>query len=160
MTHVIDEALAGRVRRARDGGLLSEAAASNLLALLTRPDCAAWEAASVADLVGAGEWGELDDRFFRQLQFGTGGLRGRTIGRVVSATERGAAPPEGRPERPAVGANCLNHRAVADATRGLMRHLWRTYGAAPTLVVACDTRHFSPEFARTVADVAVDAGAS
>ena len=37
----------------------------------------------------AGEWTELNDRFFRTLAFGTGGLRGRTIGKVVTNAERG-----------------------------------------------------------------------
>ena len=39
---------------------------------------------AVQELVEAGEWDELNDRFFKTLEFGTGGLRGRTIGKVVT----------------------------------------------------------------------------
>ncbi len=37
---------------------------------------------------------ELNDRFYRTLSFGTGGLRGRTIGKIVTAAERGKARAE------------------------------------------------------------------
>ena len=49
---------------------------------------------AVAELVADGEWQELNDRFYKTLAFGTGGLRGRTIGRVVTkASSRGAKAP-------------------------------------------------------------------
>jgi phosphoglucomutase len=38
-------------------------------------------AQSITELVEAGEWTELNDRFYRALAFGTGGIRGRTIGK-------------------------------------------------------------------------------
>ena len=54
----------------------------------------------VRELAEAAEWSELNDRFFRTLAFGTGGLRGRTIGKIVTKTERGNAgddePPSSR----------------------------------------------------------------
>ena len=53
---------------------------------------------SVSELVEAGEWAELNDRFYKTLEFGTGGLRGRTIGKVVTKAEQGAGGPLGRPE--------------------------------------------------------------
>ena len=37
---------------------------------------------SIEELVAAGAWAELNDRFYKTLAFGTGGLRGRTIGKV------------------------------------------------------------------------------
>ena len=46
---------------------------------------------SVKELVDAGEWQELNDRFYQTLEFGTGGLRGRTIGKIVTTAERGNA---------------------------------------------------------------------
>ena len=77
-------------------------------------------------------------------------LRGRSIGRRVTAAERGAGGPGGRPERPAVGTTCMHHRVVREATLGIVGHLRDTVaGATPTLVVGHDTRHFSPELART-----------
>ena len=42
-------------------------------------------AQSIAELIEAGQWTELNDRFYRSLAFGTGGIRGRTIGKVVTA---------------------------------------------------------------------------
>ena len=45
--------------------------------------------------------GELNDRFYKTLAFGTGGLRGRTIGKIVTKAERGeAAPTRGRNSPP------------------------------------------------------------
>ena len=55
--------------------------------------------AAVQELVEAGEWGELNDRFFKTLEFGTGGLRGRTIGKVVTKAEQGEGGLLGRPCR-------------------------------------------------------------
>ena len=43
----------------------------------------------VTELMEGGQWAELNDRFFKTLAFGTGGLRGRTIGKIVTAAERG-----------------------------------------------------------------------
>ncbi|MDP7106199.1 MAG: phospho-sugar mutase, partial [Roseibacillus sp.] len=40
---------------------------------------------AVGELVDGGHWAELNDRFYKTLAFGTGGLRGRTIGRVVTS---------------------------------------------------------------------------
>src|SRR3989344_2582958 len=65
-----------------------------------------WMADSLAELVESKSWTELNDRFFKNLTFGTGGLRGRTIGNVVTEAERGKVSALGRPERPAVGTNC------------------------------------------------------
>ena len=47
--------------------------------------------ATIAELAKAGQWAELNDRFFQKLKFGTGGLRGRTIGKIVTKAERGGA---------------------------------------------------------------------
>ena len=46
---------------------------------------------SVNELVDAAQWQELNDRFYQTLAFGTGGLRGRTIGKIVTTAERGNA---------------------------------------------------------------------
>ena len=53
---------------------------------------------AVTELVKAAEWDELNDRFFKTLAFGTGGLRGRTIGKVITKAEQGAGGPNDRPE--------------------------------------------------------------
>src|SRR5688500_14188861 len=63
---------------------------------------------AVDELVASGNWDELNDRFFKTLAFGTGGLRGRTIGRTITAAEQGAGGPNGRPEFPCIGTATMN----------------------------------------------------
>lgn len=119
--------------------------------------------AAVEELAMDGQWGELNDRFFKTLAFGTGGLRGRTIGRVVTKVEQGAGGPNGRPEHPCVGTASMNFFNVSRAVRGLIAYAKRHVGAGrrPKLVFAHDTRHFSRDFAefcaRTAAELGCDA---
>src|SRR5690606_10864647 len=63
---------------------------------------------SIGQLAEGGQWVEMVDRFWRTLAFGTGGLRGRTVGRVVTAAEQGKAKLGERPEFPCVGTNAMN----------------------------------------------------
>lgn len=77
------------IARAAAEGLLLESAHRNILLLLNRPDCAEWERASFGELAACGKWDELNDRFYQRLEFGTGGLRGRTIGKIVTRAEMG-----------------------------------------------------------------------
>ncbi|NCY22567.1 phospho-sugar mutase, partial [bacterium] len=115
--------------------------------------------ASIGELVSAGEWAELNDRFFRTLAFGTGGLRGRTIGKVVTKAEQGKPTALGRPEFPAVGTNCMNYGNVARATQGLVNYLKKNFaGQLPSVVFSHDTRHFSREFAELSARTVAAAG--
>src|SRR6187549_1296639 len=88
---------------ATDGKLL-DAAKKNIAALFTGSDNPVYRA-SVTELAEGGQWSELNDRFFQSLKFGTGGLRGRTIGRIVTRAERGKAAPDQRPEFACVGTN-------------------------------------------------------
>jgi len=75
------------ISQATKDGKLLPAAAENIATFLAAP-LPAWATASIAELVNRGEWSELNDRFFRYLEFGTGGLAGPPIS-VVPA----AAPP-------------------------------------------------------------------
>jgi len=98
----------------------------------------------------------LNDRFYRYLEFGTGGMRGRTIGVVAAAAETGTLGPGGTPAHPGVGNNMMNDFTVVRATIGLYRyvrgHLARTERYdAPKLVIAHDVRHFSRHFCELVA---------
>ncbi|WP_054954627.1 phospho-sugar mutase [Paenibacillus dakarensis] len=71
---------------------------------------------------------ELEERFYRDLEFGTGGLRG-----VIGA-----------------GSNRINKYTVGRATQGFARYILDAHGDAegkPSVVIAHDSRHFSPEFA-------------
>ena len=64
-------------------GKLLETSAQNLRATLAAATSPVAQE-SVAELIAAGEWDELNDRFYRTLAFGTGGIRGRTIGKLVT----------------------------------------------------------------------------
>jgi phosphoglucomutase len=144
---------------ARDRGDLSADAYTNVAAFLGLT-LEPWEREAVAALLDAGAWSELNDRFFRLLQLGTGGLRGRTIAKVVTDAERGRAVPDDRPEHPAVGTNCMNARCVRNATRALVRFLWKKgVGARPRVAISFDTRHFSRDFAEETARTAAAEGA-
>ncbi|MDQ3199145.1 MAG: phospho-sugar mutase, partial [Verrucomicrobiota bacterium] len=113
---------------------------------------------SVAQLIEAGEWTELNDRFYRALAFGTGGIRGRTIGKIVTAAERGTPNELGRPQFPCVGTNAMNFDSITRATQGLAEYLCEWFaregrGDRPKLVIAHDTRFFSSDFTRLAAEV-------
>jgi len=140
-------------------GNLLESAKTNIHALLagtTSPVAAQ----AVGELMAKGEWEELNDRFFKTLAFGTGGLRGRTIGRVVTEAEQGKGGPNGRPEHPCVGTATMNLYNISRAVRGMITYA-RTFvgdGRRPKLVFAHDTRHFSRDFAEFCATVCADLG--
>src|SRR6266446_4690174 len=118
---------------------------------------------SVKELVDAAQWQELNDRFYQTLAFGTGGLRGRTIGKIVTTAERGNAREGERPEFPCVGTNAMNFFNINRATRGLVAYLhdWnqrKEISARPKLVIAHDPRFFSEEFAELAARIAAENG--
>ena len=143
-------------------GKLLESSGANIRATLAgSPSPIA--AQSVSELAQAGEWAELNDRFYRTLAFGTGGIRGRTIGRIVTQAERGKPNDLGRPEFPCVGTNAMNFDSVGRATRGLVEYLHEWFACEqlsgkPKLVIAHDPRFFSREFAELAADIAAKNG--
>jgi len=116
----------------------------------------AWAEASIGELLAGEAWGELNDRFYRYLEFGTGGMRGRTIGVVTTAAEAGRPGPLGTPERAGVGSNLMNDFTVIRAVIGLYRYVHgqlareRRYDA-PKVVIAHDVRHFSRHFCELAA---------
>ncbi len=119
--------------------------------------------ASVAELVNGGQWKELNDRFFKKLAFGTSGLRGRTIGKIVTAAEQGNAPAGERPQFPCVGTNALNYFNLTRANRGFakfLRDYWAKDGlpGRPSVVFSHDTRHFAREFVEFCAKIMTESG--
>jgi phosphoglucomutase len=141
-----------------DGKLL-ESAKSNIISLLAGTTSAVATQA-INELVESGEWEELNDRFFKTLAFGTGGLRGRTIGRVVTKAEQGKGGPNERPEHPSTGTATMNFYNVSRAVRGMITYTKRFTGDGrrPKLVFAHDTRHFSRDFAEFCAMLCADLG--
>lgn len=72
---------------------------------------------------------EIEDRFYRQLEFGTGGLRG-----VIGA-----------------GTNRMNIYTVRQATQGLANYIISQNGQNKGVAIAYDSRRMSPEFAEEAA---------
>jgi phosphoglucomutase len=154
--------LDSKISRAVADDQLMESAAKNIHALLRGAPSDLYSR-SVDQLVDAAEWSELNDRFYQTLAFGTGGLRGRTIGRIVTAAERGKAAPDQRPEFPCVGTNAMNFFNISRATQGLVAYLhdWNQrekISSKPKIVTAHDPRFFSKEFAQLAAKVASENG--
>ncbi len=147
---------------ALDTAKLLDSVAQNVRLLADAGDSTTY-AASITQLAEGGQWTEIVDRFYKTIAFGTGGLRGRTIGRVISAAERGRAGDGERPEQPCVGTNVMNYFNISRATQGLVAYLheWfrkKKLPGRPKIVVAHDTRFFSREFAELTAKVAVELG--
>jgi phosphoglucomutase len=140
-------------------GSLLESAKNNILALLAGSTGEVTPKV-VQELVDTGAWEELNDRFFKTLAFGTGGLRGRTIGRVVTQVEQGDGGPNGRPQHPCVGTSTMNFYNLSRAVRGLVAYTRQFVGPdrRASLVFAHDTRHFSRDFAEFCAKVTSELG--
>ncbi len=143
--------LLSRIETARESGQLLASAADNLAAWINSGVLPEWAIASIAELVEGNAFAELNDRFYRYLAFGTGGMRGRTIGAVATKVETGAPGEQGTPAHPGVGSNLLNPFTVIRATIGLYRYTagWLERSGRfdrPKLVIAHDVRHFSRDF--------------
>ncbi|HEX4202211.1 MAG TPA: phospho-sugar mutase, partial [Chthoniobacterales bacterium] len=110
------------IQQAADDGSLLQSSADNMLQLLSSAANPIYRS-SVTELIAAQAWAELNDRFFKTLAFGTGGLRGRSIGRVVTGAEQGAHNSERCPEHPCVGTNAMNFYNVSKATQALVTYL-------------------------------------
>ena len=144
-----------RIHAAAKSGQLLASSAENLVTFLAAK-LPVWAQASIEELVEASAWGELNDRFYRYLEFGTGGMRGRTIGQVAAAAETGTVSATGSPEHAAIGSNLLNDFTLIRATIGLFRYtqgFLRDGGvvAKPRLVIAHDVRFFSRHFCELAA---------
>lgn len=75
---------------------------------------------------------ELNERFYKNLEFGTGGMRG------IMGT----------------GTNRINKYTLGKSTQGLSNYIKRAYpGIEHKVVIAYDCRHNSDTLARTVAEV-------
>src|SRR5881227_3455227 len=151
-----------RIKQAVAHGQLIESSAKNIRTLLEGAGSDVYFR-SVNELVHAAEWQELNDRFYQTLAFGTGGLRGRTIGKIATIAERGNAREGERPEFPCVGTNAMNFFNINRATQGLVAYLhdWNRrekISTRPRLVIAHDPRFFSKEFAELAAKVAAENG--
>lgn len=74
---------------------------------------------------------EIEDRFYKDLEFGTGGLRG-----IMGA-----------------GANRMNKYTVGKATKGLCEYLKNEFAGEKSVVIAYDSRNNTKAFAECAAEV-------
>lgn len=74
---------------------------------------------------------EIEDRFYKDLEFGTGGLRG-----IMGA-----------------GANRMNKYTVGKATKGLCEYLKNEFAGEKSVVIAYDSRNNSKAFAECAAEI-------
>jgi len=112
-----------------------------------------WGVEAIGFLIKGGYWDELNDRFYKTLEFGTGGMRGRTMGQIITPQEKGAGTVD-RPERANVGTNVLNDFNIIRATIGLYNYCVSFKNKSSLkLVIAHDVRFFSKEFCSLVAFV-------
>src|SRR4051812_16097505 len=151
-----------QIAQAVKSGQLLSSAADNLRSWL-QAGLPAWAEQSLQELIARGEWSELNDRFYRYLEFGTGGMRGRTIGVKAAAPETGTLSPSGSPEHANVGSNLLNDFTLIRAVVGLHRYVAkylaaRGDAAKPRIVIAHDVRHFSRHFCELAASTWVRLG--
>ncbi len=150
------------IKAAGEAGQLLPSTVENLSTWL-QAGLPAWVNQSVDELVGQQAWDELNDRFYRDLAFGTGGMRGRTIGRIVTSVEEGTLGPQGTPEHAAAGCNILNDFTLVRATVGLFRYVSGFLQESdrpevPTIVIAHDVRHFSRHFCELAASTWIQLG--
>lgn len=143
-------------------GKLLPASKTNIEKLLASAPSPFYEN-TVRELAEAAEWDDLNDRFFRSLTFGTGGLRGRTMARIITRTERGSAPDRPCPEFPCVGTNAMNYYNISRASQGLASYVWDYFRqqkrqGRPKICICHDTRYFSREFAEFTANIFVGLG--
>ena len=151
-----------RIHTAAQGGKLLAPAAENIATFLAAP-LPKWAHASIEELITGEAWSELNDRFYRYLEFGTGGMRGRTIGVVAAQAETGTLSASGSPAHAAIGSNMLNDFTLIRAVVGLYRYTsgymqQRRDTAKPRLVIAHDVRHFSRHFCELAASAWVRLG--
>jgi phosphoglucomutase len=157
----LDE-LNSKIERTVSDGKLKASTAKNIQMLLSGAPSDIYRR-STGELVDGNEWSELNDRFYQTLAFGTGGLRGRTIGKIVTAAERGNAREDERPQFPCVGTNAMNFFNISRATRGLVAYLhdWNErekISENAKIVIAHDPRFFSKEFAELASRIAAENG--
>ncbi len=93
--------------------------------------------AEVQEELEGGQWGELYERFYTTLSFGTAGIRGLLGG----------------------GTNRMNPFMVRKVTQGLAEYL-KSQSEHPSVVIGYDSRHYSDIFAKEAALVLAANGIS
>ncbi len=146
-----------QIDSAKNDNKLLDSAAQNLKDWVGGGFLEDWALNSIGELLSEKKFDELNDRFFKNLAFGTGGMRGKTIAKNPTKFELGKVSAQGTPEHAAVGSNNMNDIIVARATLGLYKYCAEfcknTKSGTPLLVIAHDVRHFSKHFCDLCASV-------
>ncbi len=116
---------------------LSASAIKNINDWLTQPKYAQYKT-ELESLIEASEWKQLEDAFFKVIEFGTGGRRGTT----------------------GIGSNRINRVTIGESAQALCEYATEHDATAPQkgVVIACDTRLSSPELSQYAAQVCAAAG--
>lgn len=116
---------------------LSEAAAKNVMTWLEEPKYAEYRD-ELVEMIEGEQWKELEDAFFKVIEFGTGGRRGTT----------------------GVGSNRINRVTIGESAQALCEYIKSFDQSAPDkgIVIACDTRLTSPELSKYAARVCAASG--
>lgn len=111
---------------------LSENAVKTINEWLSEPKYAAYKV-ELEQLINDENWQELEDSFFKVLEFGTAGRRGTT----------------------GVGSNRINRVTIGESAQALCEYLRDADSSAPEkgMVIAYDTRLSSPELSKFTAQV-------
>lgn len=152
------EELKNFLKKAENEKKLLESSISNMADFVNANFLPEWALDALLELFKREAFEELNDRFFQPLAFGTGGMRGRTIGKVSASVELGLQSEQGTPEHAAVGVNNMNDFMVLRATMGLFNYCkkWVSENGdskTPRLVIAYDVRHFSKKFCQLSASL-------
>jgi phosphoglucomutase len=116
---------------------VSAQAAENIETWLTHPKYEQYKPELEA-MIKSARWQELEDAFFRVIEFGTGGIRGTT----------------------GVGSNRISKVTIGEATQALAEYIVENDAEAANkgIVIACDTRLSSEMFSRYAAEVSAGNG--
>jgi phosphoglucomutase len=151
-----NESLLLSINKAKENNFLYNSSIENISEFLECTETPEWIVKSLEELLEGESWEELNNRFYTNLAFGTGGMRGRTIGNIITKAERGNTRKNETPDYAAVGSNTLNEITLLRATKALFLHIKKWLAeegvlSQPRLVVAHDVRHFSRKFCELVA---------
>lgn len=116
---------------------VSSEALGNIEKWLSEPKYAEYRA-ELEQTITEERWQELEDAFFKVIEFGTAGRRGTT----------------------GLGSNRINRVTVGESAQALCQYAAQADPDAPSkgVVIACDTRLSSPELSRYCASVAAANG--
>ncbi len=118
-------------------GNVSEVARKNIEQWLTEDKYADYRQ-ELTEMINQGKWSDLEDAFFKVIEFGTGGRRGIT----------------------GVGSNRINRVTIGESAQALCEYARLADPEAPQkgIVIACDTRLTSEDLSKYTASVCVANG--